>query len=105
MLERCQKKGTQAPLLLSHGLEIVAFQNPRKKPLGDIFRFLWLNTPLPHEAVNRPPVRAAKFLQRFLRRGGFASRLQDYTPMRCRKRYGFALREHDGIFSRAWRRR
>src|SRR5205823_14459629 len=40
MLERSQKKGTQAALFLSDRLEIFPLQNEREKLLGEIFRLL-----------------------------------------------------------------
>jgi len=47
--------------------------------------FLWSGPLSPDETINRSPVSAAKFLERFLRRWRVALRLQHYTPVRCSK--------------------
>src|SRR5438128_5828361 len=92
MLERSQKKRTQAALFLSHGLEIFAFQNQREEPLGEIFRLLWLSTLSPNKTINRPPISAAKIFQGRLcgRSGTF--RFQDHAPVGGSKRECFVLR-------------
>src|SRR5260370_98246 len=85
MLERSQKKGTQAALLLSHGLEIFALENQGKKTLSEILRLLWPNTLPPHEAINGSPVSAAKTFQRLLGRRRFTLCLQHHAPVRSGK--------------------
>src|SRR6266496_1893052 len=66
MFERRQQIRTQAPLLFTDSIQIPAFQEQRKKPLGEIFGFLGADALPPHETINRSPIRAAKFFERRL---------------------------------------
>src|SRR5215211_2431884 len=79
MLERREKKRTQPALFLTHGLEILAVQNQREKPLRDILRLVSATTLSPHESVNGPPISAAKILQRLLGCRRFTSRRRHYA--------------------------
>src|SRR6266550_322459 len=92
MFERRQQIRTQAPLLFTDSIQIPAFQEQRKKPLGEIFGFLGADALPPHETVNRSPIRAAKFFERRLCCWRWALRFQDHAPMSCGKSNRTVLR-------------
>src|SRR6266699_5530896 len=92
MFERRQQIRTQAPLLFTDSIQIPAFQEQRKKPLGEIFGFLGAEALPPHETVNRSPIRAAKFFERFLRCGRWTLRGEHHTPVSSNKRNPGVLR-------------
>src|SRR6266496_1364471 len=66
ILERRQQIRTQASPFLPHSFEVPSLEQPRKKSLSEILRFLWLVTFASDEAVQGPPVGSAKLLQRRL---------------------------------------
>src|SRR5882724_5098253 len=74
-----------ASLLLADGSEIFMLEQIHKKSLSNILCFLRCNTLALHKAVNRSPIDAAKFFQRFLRRGRFTLRLNYDAPVRTGK--------------------
>src|SRR5881396_3256001 len=86
MFERGEQIRAQTPSLFAHSIQIPTLQKQRKKALGEIFRLFWFNVLSPHETIDRPPVCAAKFFQRSLRCRRWTLRLQNNTPMSCRKR-------------------
>src|SRR6266487_4141556 len=86
MFQRREQIRTQTPFVFAHSVQIPTLQKQRKKALSKIFRLLWLSALPPHETINGSPIRAAKFFQRSLRCRRWTLRLQNNTPMSCRKR-------------------
>src|SRR5438552_13641918 len=91
ILDRRRLIRTQTSLLLPDSFEVSPFEQPRKKSLSEILRFLRLITFAPDEPIQWPPVGSAKLLQRFLGCCRFASRGQHHAPMRGGKRNGAVL--------------
>src|SRR5947208_12311699 len=92
MFERRQQIRTQAPLLFTDSVQIPAFQEQRKKPLGEIFRFLGADALPPHETVKRSPIRAAKFFERRFCCWRWTLRGEHHTPVSGNKRNAGVLR-------------
>src|SRR5438034_8705742 len=66
ILERRQQIRTQTSPFLPDSFEVPPFEQPREKSLSEILCFLWLVAFASDEAVQWPPVSAAKFFQRRL---------------------------------------
>src|SRR6266496_3130175 len=64
ILERRQQIRTQTSPFLPHSFEVPPFEQPRKKSLSEILRFLRLIAFASYEAVQWPPVSSAKLFQR-----------------------------------------
>src|SRR6202022_12225 len=89
-----QQIRTQASFLLSNSVQVPPFEQERKETLSEVPRFLRVNTLLAHKSVERPPVGATKFFERFLRCRRFTLCLQYHAPMSGSK--------HCYTISRAW---
>jgi hypothetical protein len=63
----------------------------QRVPIG-IIRFLASSALSPDEAINRSPISAAKFFERFLCCRRFTLCREHHTPMRCGKRNDAILR-------------
>src|SRR5215467_5287251 len=66
ILQRHEQIRTQTPFFLAHGVEVFSLEYQCKKTLSEVLRFLWTVAFPSHVPIERPPVRAAKFLERFL---------------------------------------
>src|SRR5439155_2057318 len=91
ILERRQQIRTQTSPLLPHSFEVPPFEQPRKKSLSKILRFLRSIALASDEPVKWPPVGSAKLFQRFSCCRRFASSCQHHAPMRGGKRNGAGL--------------
>src|SRR6266481_9767455 len=60
ILERRQQIRTQTSPFLPHSFEVPPFEQPRKKSLSEILRFLRFIAFASDESVKRPPVRSTK---------------------------------------------
>src|SRR5437667_10237357 len=86
ILDRRQQIRTQTPPFLPDSFEILSFEQPRKKSLSEILRFLRLIAFASNEPVKRPPVGSAELFQRRFTLRRFALRCQHHAPMRSGKR-------------------
>src|SRR6266496_6628008 len=91
ILERRQQIRTQASPFLPDSFEIFSFEQPCKKSLSEILCFLWLVAFASDEAVQWPPVSAAKLFERRVSLGRSALRCQHHAPMRGGKCNGTGL--------------
>src|SRR5207245_10253273 len=82
IFHRREQKRAKSPLFFADGTETPALQYLRKKSLGNILRLCRSNALSPEEAVDRSPVHAAKFLERFVCSWRFSLRLKHHAPMR-----------------------
>src|SRR5713101_7672318 len=64
ILQRCQQIRTQTSPFLPDSFEVPPFEQPRKKSLSKILRFLRLIALAPHETVKGPPIGSAELFQR-----------------------------------------
>src|SRR5947208_5237967 len=85
MLEGCKQIRPQTSFLLANRIQIPAFQQQSKKTLREIFRLFRSDALSPHKAVDRPPIRAAKFFECLSCCWRFALRFQNHAPVSCCK--------------------
>src|SRR5207247_8403293 len=91
ILDRRQQIRTQTSPFLPDSFEVPPFEQPRKKSLSEILRFLWLVAFASDEPVKWPPVGSAQLFQRFFCCRRFTPSGQQHAPMRGGKRNGAVL--------------
>ncbi len=92
ILDRRQQIRTQTSPFLPDSFEVSPFEQPRKKSLSEILRFLRFIALAPDESVKWPPVGSTELVQRRVSLCRFASRCQHHAPMRGGKCDGAVLR-------------
>src|SRR5262249_12757318 len=88
VLQCSEQIGTKPSLFLAHGSQTSALQQVREKSLGQILCLLRTDALSLHTAINRTPINAAEFLERFLCCRRFRLCLQHDAPVCGSKRHG-----------------
>src|SRR4030095_1118414 len=91
IFDRGQQIRTQAPRFLPDSFEVPPLEQPRKKSLSEILRFLGLVAFASDEPVKWPPVGSAKLFERRVSRRRLSLRCQHHAPMRGGKCSGAGL--------------
>src|SRR5436309_3794905 len=82
ILDRRQQIRTQTSPFLPDSFEVLPVEQPRKESLSEILGILRFIAFASDEAVQWPPVRAAKLFERRVSLGRSALRCQHHSPMR-----------------------
>ena len=87
MFQCRQQERTEPAAVAVHAGELIFFQQPREKFLGQILRVVRIMSLPPHKSVNRKPVGAAELFQRIASVRGFIAPGGNHErPMRGDKR-------------------
>src|SRR5262245_3789012 len=85
MFHRRKQVRTKSASFLPYTVQIFALEQQREKALGKIFGVLSAGAVPPHVAIDRPPIRAAKFFESLLCCRRFTLCLEHHTPVRSSK--------------------